>query len=149
MSTHPLESFFDFLQRFPYDCNKYQALVQAAAKNMVLHKAYHELGHPFEICNRVNTSGVVGRTTGGESLRTEHIIPQFFKEFMDMASASVAVWQDPSLPCRGMACSFRTRFFDQTNRKMGRCSRANNIKFQDYVVVGSRKEGRKEKEPSE
>jgi hypothetical protein len=64
ISTHPLENFFGLLRRLLHDCNTFTELRHAAARNMTVNEIYAELGHPREICGRVNAGGIVSMKEG-------------------------------------------------------------------------------------
>jgi hypothetical protein len=62
ISTHPLENFFGLLRRLLHDCNRFDEVLHGAAKNAIVNRVYHELGHPVEICGRANVAGIVNAT---------------------------------------------------------------------------------------
>jgi hypothetical protein len=64
MSTHPLENFFGLLRRLLNDCNKFDELLHAAARNAVVTEIYHSLDHPRDVCGRDNEGEIVSRTDG-------------------------------------------------------------------------------------
>jgi hypothetical protein len=66
LSTHPLENFFGLLRRLLHDCNKFDELLRAAARNSIIAEIFHELDHPRDICGRENQGGVVSRDQGRE-----------------------------------------------------------------------------------
>jgi hypothetical protein len=61
IGTHPLENFFGLLRRILHDCNKFDELVHAAARTIVVDEAFEELRHPRNICGRKNVGGVVSK----------------------------------------------------------------------------------------
>jgi hypothetical protein len=71
ISTHPLENFFGLLRRLLHDCNRFEELLHAAARNCVVGTTMNELDHPKDICKRENTGGIVSRMAGGI-----HIVPK-------------------------------------------------------------------------
>jgi hypothetical protein len=86
MSTHPLENFFGLLRRLLHDCNEYEALVHAAAKNVIVTEVCSELHHPSNVCGRVNTAGIVSQSVGGESLMGIENIQNFVDDIMTAVS---------------------------------------------------------------
>jgi hypothetical protein len=65
LSSHPLENFFGLLRRLLNDCNMFQELLRAAARNCVVQRVQDSLGHPRDVCGRINVAGVVGRHEHG------------------------------------------------------------------------------------
>jgi hypothetical protein len=59
IGTHPLENFFGLLRRILHDCNRFDELLHAVARTMVVDEVFEDLGHPRDICGRKNVGGVV------------------------------------------------------------------------------------------
>jgi hypothetical protein len=95
MSTHPLENFFGLLRRLLHDSNDFDALLRATAKNAVVNEVYHELKHPFDICGRANTAGVVSRRKGGQTLNAVCGVSEFFGNLMDTVHTYVRAGYPP------------------------------------------------------
>jgi hypothetical protein len=59
LTTHPLENFFGLMRRLLHDCNSYEEVLRAMARNSVINEVFIKLHHPLEIAQRANLSGVV------------------------------------------------------------------------------------------
>jgi hypothetical protein len=59
IGTHPLENFFGLLRRILHDCNKFDELLHAAARNVIVNEILADLDADRTICGRANTAGVV------------------------------------------------------------------------------------------
>jgi hypothetical protein len=86
MSTHPLENFFGLLRRLLHDCNEYEELVHAAAKNAIVTQICSELHYPSNVCGRVNTARIVSKSVGGESLMGIENVHNFVDDIMTAVS---------------------------------------------------------------
>jgi hypothetical protein len=59
IGTHPLENFFGLLRRILHDRNRFDELLHAAARTIVVDNMFQELEHPRDICGRKSVGGVV------------------------------------------------------------------------------------------
>jgi hypothetical protein len=67
-----LENFFGLMRRLLHDCNSFDEVLRAMARNSIVNEVFLELQHPLDIAQRANLGGIFARTTDGLDL-----IPDF------------------------------------------------------------------------
>jgi hypothetical protein len=61
ISTNPLENVVGLLRRFLHDWNRFDEVPHGTARNAIVNRLCHELGHPQRICGWENVAGTLRR----------------------------------------------------------------------------------------
>jgi hypothetical protein len=107
IGTHPLENLFGLLRRILHDCNRFDELLHAVARTIVVDQIFEDLKYHRDICGRKNVGGVVSKYNA-ES--TECIIdPE--PTYKDIQKLVRTVLHDPSAdiddnPAMKWLCAF-------------------------------------------
>jgi hypothetical protein len=95
LTTHPLENFFGLMRRLLHDCNSYEEVMRAMARNAIVNEVFLKLHHPLDIAQRENLSGVIAHQDDALEL-----VPEFPPAFAlsKLTEATVIIGNPDAIP---------------------------------------------------
>jgi hypothetical protein len=89
ISTHPLENFFGLLRRILHDCNTFDELLHAAARNTVVDEVFQQLDVRRDICGRENTAGIVSTADDKNCHEIDFDVDEIFNAITVLVNSSI------------------------------------------------------------